>query len=331
MQTQLSHHDTIEPWSLTRFPNYQRAKTVESIDAYDITEQEFRRSFVERNRPCVVKRAVTHWPAYKRWSELSYLRRHSTNADVVTRPGAVSEVSGWASPEVRKRLQAHSEAMYRSMPFHQFLAQMEETGEGSDSPLIADSCRFSEGAPIERMKDDVGGVPFLDVMPKSRVYPPHRVFFYRNSYTDWHFHPTDETFMSQVVGAKEVLLLPPDQPSWDALRPVITEHGYLYDIDVKRFPDVGRLQPTLAVVEPGDALYIPVFWWHAVQSLTKDFGVTVAATFPTPLHINGDLRFPVVRRLFRDHLLSRHGPLVLGAVAYSMCHRLSRRLTGQRA
>jgi hypothetical protein len=315
------------PWSFDRFPNYSSARTVESIDARRITESDFRRRFVNQNRPCLVRNAAVHWPAYERWGSLAYLRGRSSNATVTTRTCAVSEVSGWARPEVRARLQAQTRAAYRSTPFHEFLDQM----ESGDSTLIADSCRFSKGTPIEHMKDDVGGVPFLAATHKSRVYPPHRVFLYRNSYTDWHFHPTDETFMTQVVGAKEVLLLPPDQPSWSALRPLIQEHGVLFDIDIQRFPDAGRLQPLRVVVGPGDALYIPVFWWHAVASLDKCFGVTVAATFPTPLHINGDLRFPVVRKLLRTHLLSRHAPLVVGAVAYSACHRLLGRLAGRRA
>ena len=328
MSTQsLSAHDTAAPWSLRRFPNYSCAQPLEAIDAHHITEQEFRRRYVNRNRPCLVKNAVSHWPACQRWGDLAYLRGHSTNDSVTMRTGAVSEVSGWARPEVRKRLMEQAQATYRSMPFHQFLDRM----ESGDSTLIADSCRFSEGAPIAQLKDDVGGVPFLAITPRSRVYPPHRVFLYRNSYTDWHFHPTDETFMSQVVGAKEVLLLPPDQPTWRALRPLIREHGYLYDIDVHRFPEAGRLQPFRVVVQPGDALYIPVFWWHAVGSLEKAFGVTVAATFPTPLHINGDLRFPVARKLIGTHLLSRHGPLVVGAIAYSICYRLLGRLAGRHA
>jgi hypothetical protein len=321
-----ARRDTSAAWSLTRFPNYAHAGALESIDALHVTEAEFRRRHVDQNRPCLVKNAAVHWPACERWRDLAYLRGHSTNATVTTRTCAVSEVSGWARPEVRERLQEQSRSAYRSTPFHDFLAQM----ESGDSTLIADSCRFSKGAPIEAMRDDIGGVPFLAITPRSRVYPPHRVFLYRNSYTDWHFHPTDETFMTQVVGAKEVLLLPPDEPTWSALRPLIQDHGVLYDIDVQRFPDAGRLQPLRVVVEPGDALYIPVFWWHAVESLDKAFGVTVAATFPTPLHVNGDWRFPVVRKLARTHLLSRHAPLVMGAIAYSSCYRFFVRLTGRR-
>jgi hypothetical protein len=40
-----------------------------------------------------------------------------------------------------------------------------------------------------------------------------RAFLYRDSYTDWHYHFTDETLMSQVKGDKEVLLLAPNAAS----------------------------------------------------------------------------------------------------------------------
>jgi len=82
------------------------------------------------------------------------------------------------------------------------------------------------------------------------------------------------------------------------------------------------------VVEPGDALYIPVYWWHAVQSMDDAFGATVAATFPTPLHVSGDIRSPIARRVLRTYLFSRLAPLVLGAVAYSLAWRLAQKVSG---
>ncbi|WP_248803847.1 cupin-like domain-containing protein [Pseudomonas sp. MWU13-2100] len=309
-------------WSLSRFPNHPQAGPVEVIDALTISREEFTRRYVNHNRPCLVKNAVRHWPAFEKWQRLDYFKAHSRNNPVVVRSKIVSEVIGWSNPEVKAALTEYAGTVYREVPFHQFL---DELGHGSD-PLVADSCRFSAGSAIEQMKDDVGGLPFMPQLSKSRHYPPHRSFLYRNSYTDWHFHVVDETFMAQVVGAKEVLLLPPDENSWRALRPVVEEAGYLYDIDTRRFPGTRGLQALRTVVEPGDALYIPVYWWHAVQSMDDAFGATVAATFPTPLHVSGDIRSPIARRVLRTYLFSRLAPLVLGAVAYSLAWRLGQRL-----
>ncbi|WP_416768989.1 cupin-like domain-containing protein [Pseudomonas sp. RHF3.3-3] len=310
-------------WSLSRFPNHPQAGPVEVIDALTITREAFIRRYVNRNRPCLVKNAVRHWPAFQKWQQLDYFKANSRNKPVVVRSKIVSEVIGWSKPEVKATLTAYADTVYREMPFHEFLDGL---GEGHD-PLVADSCRFSEGSAIEQMKDDVGGLPFMPQLSKSRHYPPHRSFLYRNSYTDWHFHVVDETFMAQVVGAKEVLLLPPDEASWRALRPVIEEAGYLYDIDTRRFPGTRDLKALRTVVEPGDALYIPVYWWHAVQSMDDAFGATVAATFPTPLHVSGDIRSPIARRVLRTYLFSRLAPLVLGAVAYSLAWQLAQKVS----
>lgn len=311
-------------WSLSRFPNHPQAGPVEVIDALTISREEFTRQYVNRNRPCLIKNAVRHWPAFHKWNRLDYLKAHSRNSAVVVRSQIVSEVIGWSNPKVKAELTEYANTVYREMPFHEFLDGLSE----GHAPLVADSCRFSEGSAIEQMKEDVGGLPFMPQLSKSRHYPPHRSFLYRNSYTDWHFHVTDETFMAQVVGAKEVLLLPPDETSWRALQPVIEEAGYLYDIDTRRFPGTRGLHALRTVVEPGDALYIPVYWWHAVQSMDDEFGVTVAATFPTPLHVSGDIRSPIARRVLRTYLFSRYAPLVFGAVAYSLAYRLVHKLLG---
>lgn len=319
-----SDHPATKFWSLSRFPNHPQAGAVEVIDALAISKEEFTRRYVNRNRPCLVKNAVRHWPAFNKWQRLDYLKAHSRNSAVVVRSQIVSEVIGWSNPQVKAELTEYAKTVYREVPFHQFLDDLSV----GDSPLVADSCRFSEGSAIEPMKEDVGGLPFMPQLGKSRHYPPHRSFLYRNSYTDWHFHVVDETFMAQVVGAKEVLLLPPDEASWRALRPVIEQAGYLYDIDTGRFPGTRALRALRTVVEPGDALYIPVYWWHAVQSLDDEFGATVAATFPTPLHVSGNISSPIARRVLRTYLFSRFAPLVFGAVLYSLAYRLLDKFIG---
>ncbi|MBA1228908.1 transcription factor [Pseudomonas viridiflava] len=323
LTAEMDHPET-KFWSLSRFPNYAQAKPVEVIDALSISREDFVRRYVNYNRPCLIKNAVRHWPAFEKWKQSGYIKAHSRNSDVVVRSKIISEVVGWSNPEVRSALIQYSEQVHKDIPFHEFLDSL---GVG-DHPLVADSCGFKEGEALEQMRHDVGGLPFMPELSTPLHYPPYRSFMYRNSYTDWHFHSADETFMSQVVGAKEVLLLPPDEASWQALRPVVEEAGYLYDIDTQRFPGTRNLRAVRAVVEPGDALYIPVYWWHAVQSMDNAIGATVAATFKTPLHVIGDMRSPIARRLMRNYVFSRQAPLVVCAVLYSMAYRLGRGLAG---
>ncbi|MBV6749478.1 cupin-like domain-containing protein [Pseudomonas chlororaphis] len=311
-------------WSLSRFPNHPQAGSVEVIDALTISKEDFVRRYVNYNRPCLVKNAVRHWPAFSKWKQLDYIKAHSRNSDVVVRSKVISEVMGWSSPDVKAALTEYSDVVHKDIPFHEFLDSL---GVGRN-PLVADSCGFKEGEALEPLRHDVGGLPFMPELSTPLHYPPFRSFVYRDSYTDWHFHGADETFMAQVVGSKEVLLLPPDETSWRALRPVIEEVGYLYNIDTQRFPSTRSLKALRTVVEPGDALYIPVYWWHAVQSMDEAVGVTVAATFQTPLHVIGDLRSPIARRVLRTHFFSRRALLVVGAVLYSKAYRLVRKLSG---
>jgi hypothetical protein len=125
---------------------------------------------------------------------------------------------------------------------------------------------------------------------------------YKNSYSDWHFHPGADAIMCQVAGTKDTLLLPPTPRSWDQIVPVHRTQWKVYDVDVTRTPAYLDVHPYRAVVEPGDGLFIPMHWWHAVQARPREFGITVPITWDSPFR---DLRQPALR-----HFLRRlwHGP-----------------------
>jgi len=308
-------------WHLSGFPNYRHALPVDEISASKITEKEFLDNYVNRNRPCVLKGAVRHWPAFTRWRQIDYLTSRTANqkVEIASYPGP--ELIAWAEPKLKKTLLDDVAATHREMPLHDFLNEVPRQGDY----FVLPACPIEPGSPMAQLEADIGGYRFLPSPKRALLYTPYRAFIYRDSYTDWHFHSTDETLMTQVVGDKEVLILPPDNASWQALLPVIRENGYLFDVDTHKFPQFGQLQPIRAIVEEGDALYIPVFWWHAVQSLGAEFGITVASTFMTPLHINGDLRFPAMRKLFGTYIRTRHAPLLLAMVAYSLGYRMVQR------
>jgi len=92
----------------------------------------------------------------------------------------------------------------------------------------------------------------------------------------------------QIRGRKRVLLFPPDQvrrlyvASWfepplnDFDLPYISR-AELRAPDLERFPELARARCLEAVLEPGDVLYWPSFWFHDVTNLDDPtLAVTVA-------------------------------------------------------
>lgn len=308
-----------EPWSLRHVPNYARARPLMVIDAASITPEKFQREFVARNRPCLLRGAVRHWPAYRLWHSTDYLKNKVPDLMLEARRAPTIEYLDAASDaNLRANLAHQDRAVHEPVSFHAFLDRASTERE----QYVLHAVSLCAKNNLAALREDVDDYPFAPHLGGQRMYAPYRAFFYRHSYTDWHYHSADEALMTQVVGAKEVLLLPPDQATWDALWPVVSETGRVYQVDTARFPRFADVEPFRVVVEEGDALFIPVFWWHAVASIDDKFGVTVAATFKTPLHINVDWRLPGTRRLVRRFLRTRFAPMFIGALAYSWLRRL---------
>ncbi|WP_315760729.1 cupin-like domain-containing protein [Sphingomonas sp. Y38-1Y] len=79
-----------------------------------------------------------------------------------------------------------------------------------------------------------------------------------------------------IAGRRRFTLFPPDQVANLYMGPLeLTPAGTPISLvdpaapDIERFPRFGEAAATArsAVLEPGDAIYIPFHWWHAVDSL----------------------------------------------------------------
>jgi hypothetical protein len=218
---------------------------------------------------------------------------------------------------LRTAFESQNRSIFSEIAFHDFL----DKASDETAPLVIHSRPLLPSSPFGSLLSDVDTFPFLPRLTSSRRYPRYRAFFYRNSYTDWHYHPVDEALMSQIVGTKEVLLLPPDSVTWNALTSVLRRNSHMCDFDFDQAPEFKRLRPHRVLVTPGDALYIPAFWWHAVESVEDKFGITVATTFRTPLQVCGDLSFPAARRIVLEKMVSPSAPFALLAAIYAQIYR----------
>lgn len=304
------------PVYLSRFPNYATAPGLEEVDGAALGPEAFDRMFVRRNRPFVARGVALHWPACSRWGPDGLRERFANVPDLFSLSQGLIErpMREYAGKTVGAERDALHERRPRGEEAHalRFLDRV-EAGE----QLVAYGVAFPSPG-MEPMLGEIESLPFA-ARPHTTdtLFQAPRLFVYRGGYTDWHFHYGDEALTVQVRGHKELLLLPPDRRTFATLWSVFRRRG-VWELDADEAARAfGHLRPVRVSVGPGDAVYLPVFWWHAVEPVDDEPGVTIALPFRSPREIQFDLRFAAARWNVRQasaraDLRSRVPSMVLG-------------------
>jgi hypothetical protein len=123
-------------------------------------------------------------------------------------------------------------------------------------------------------------------------------------------YDTEDNINVQIRGRKEIILFPSTQ--LDELYP---RSAWEYQSnfsrveittpDLSRYPHFGRATPMRAVLEPGDFIYIPIYWWHQFHTLEASLNVNFwwQSRAGQALRRNGVRYWP---RMARDGYLHRH-------------------------
>ncbi|KAG8462863.1 hypothetical protein KFE25_001636 [Diacronema lutheri] len=84
-----------------------------------------------------------------------------------------------------------------------------------------------------------------------------------------------QNLLAQLCGRKRLLLWRP--ADWPCLYPFPLFHPCdrqtsldLRAVDLAKFPKFADAQPLEAVLQPGDVLFLPQYWWHHVENLDDD-------------------------------------------------------------
>jgi len=241
-------------------------------------------------RPFVVRDAISHWPACQHWTPQYFQRRYG-DLTVITERYDPREKSSYLDQTLAD--------IHQTLPLRQFL---ETLGSGDRRfALREDTSLFAR---IPELLDDLVRFSPFPVHGDSGykalwVGPPEYV-------TGLHTDP-GPTLLFQIHGRKQVLLFAPDQTPFlyevdpaergrkfdtsilqsrldaaelSTLRDVV---GWAkvepFDPDLARFPLFARATGIEGYLEPGDTLYIPDRWWHAVRSLEPAISVSVEPDF----------------------------------------------------
>ncbi len=245
----------------------ERLRTLSPTDRIErrqgIGAAQFLEHHYAANRPVLLAGEVADWPAVRLWSP-DYLRARIGPMPIEVQTRRADD------PDFERNMAAHREIM----PFADFIDRI--TAEaGNDLYLTAYNSAANEAA-LAPLHADLGS---LDRLLDGAAERPHGMFWIgpTGTFTPLH-HDLTNNLLLQIRGRKTVLMAAPgetprlynDHHVYSRVRD-LTESGI-----VARFPQLEGLRVHRVVMEPGDALFVPLGWWH--QLLATDFSVTITHT-----------------------------------------------------
>lgn len=203
--------------------------------------------------PVLITDLMTGWPALDRWSP-AYFKERLGDATIAVTTGRA------ADPDYDRNYAAHTE----STTMARFADRVAATGESNDFYMVSNN-RNLEASALLPLLDDID-LP-TDYLDPERLQGCVSLWFGpAGTLTPLH-HDTTNVLFCQIVGRKRFRMIAPQETS---LLPGARD--YYASIDDAR---EGALIKEL-VISPGEALFLPVGWWHEVRSL--DVSVSLSFT-----------------------------------------------------
>lgn len=106
-----------------------------------------------------------------------------------------------------------------------------------------------------------------------------------------------QNIFAQIRGFKRFILFPPEQYECFYPYPVFHPHDRQSQVDFEnpdynKFPKFQDAHGYEAILGPGDVLYLPMYWWHHVESAV-DGGYTISVNFWYKSGPTGKVKYPL--------------------------------------
>lgn len=221
---------------------------------------DFLRQYYAANAPVLLEDVAAEWPALKSWTP-SYL------AEVMG--DEVVEVMGDRDADANYEREAH--AHRQKITLRTYVERVNSGSASNDMYLVANNHLLESRAAAPLWEDFDIDTRYLD--PRR---PAGSVFLWfgpAGTFTPLH-HDVLNVLFVQVLGSKRFVLISPLESHC-----VSNNVGVYSDVDVRapdsvRFPRFGSTEQISLVVGPGDALFIPVGWWHSVEALEPSISLS---------------------------------------------------------
>jgi hypothetical protein len=221
---------------------------------------QFLKQFYSLNHPVIIEDFGMSWPALERWSP-EYFRERFGDEQVEVMLGR----------EADDRYEMNSESHKTRMAFRDYVDMLTAAPKSNDFYLVANN----------HLLELQGMLPLLDDIVIHPTYlrtedTKGHIFFWfgpGGTITPLH-HDLQNIIFVQVYGTKRITLISPFQSHLVYNKDSVYSEVDVAKPDYERFPRFAQATPLKQIVHPGEALFIPVGWWHRVEALEVSVSVS---------------------------------------------------------
>ncbi len=237
-----------------------RSRTIERRET--ISRNDFLENYYAKNVPLILTGITKNWSALSRWNP-EYLKTNYGQVEIEVQSNRNSD----------RLYEINIEKHRHKMKMADYVDAVVKNGATNDYYMVANNGNIEKTA-LRGLLDDLEMFPeYLDPLDIDG-----KAFFWFGSggtITPLHHDPVNLIFV-QVYGRKVWQIIPPYYTHL-----LYNYRGVFSEVDIenpdfKQYPLFQKIPIIEVTLEPGDAIFMPVGWWHAVKSL--DISISMSFT-----------------------------------------------------
>lgn len=240
-----------------------RLSGLPEIVSEPLSAKDFFQRYYVLNRPALFKGIISDSRAAQKWS-LEFFEREYGDAEAeVTLGRGDNNITYELAPE----------KFSHRMTIKDFITRIREQAPTNDLYLTAGN-RFLENPTFSALLEDLP--KDLGFLTPDITQPNRFNLWIGPAGTTTHLHhDVDNVLLAQFLGSKKAYLIPSIQ-----LHRVSNILGVFSSLNLSQpttlaaLRDTGKIDIYEYTLEPGDALFIPVGWWHYLEALANSISVT---------------------------------------------------------